>query len=42
MDWDIAWSLEPNRRRALVIFYGQMDGNEWDFDKADWKPRASS
>ncbi len=38
VDWDIAHSLDPVRRRAYVVFYGQMDGNEWDFILNKWKP----
>lgn len=39
MDWDIAHSLPPKRRRAYVVFYGQLDGGEWDFARGRWKEK---
>jgi hypothetical protein len=34
--------MEPGRRRAFCIFYGEMDGAAYDFDAGRWKERETS
>jgi len=33
--------MDDEKRLAAVIFFGQLEGAEWDFDAMNWKPRPS-
>ena len=37
--FDVAHSLDPLTRRAYCVFYGQLEGGEWDFEQMQWKER---
>jgi hypothetical protein len=40
--WDIAHSLDPIHRRALCIFYGELEGvSEWNFSQSRWQLRKT-
>lgn len=38
--WDVAHSLPPARRRAYCVYYGILDGGEYDFDRLQWKEKT--
>lgn len=37
--WDVAHSLDDEPRLAYVIYYGQLEGGEWDWDAMTWRER---
>jgi hypothetical protein len=38
--WDVAHSLEPERRLAYVVYYGELEGGVWDYDRMTWRERT--
>ena len=38
--WDQAWEMEPGRRRACCIFYGQLAGGTYDFESMRWEKKT--
>ena len=37
--YSVAFALEPDERLAYVVIFGQLDGNDFDFDRGQWKER---
>lgn len=37
--FDVAFSLEPERRLGFVVFYGTLEGGKWNFDAMTWDRR---
>ena len=37
MPFDVAFSLPPDEAVAWSIVFGQMDGNEWCWERNRWK-----
>lgn len=35
--FDVAWSVEDEEAMAWAIIFGQMDGNQWDWNLMRWK-----
>jgi hypothetical protein len=35
--FDVALCMEPDERLAWCVFYGQLEGHEYDFDRMRWK-----
>lgn len=40
-NYDQAMMWTPEYRSALLIICGQLEGEEWDWDRMKWKPRES-
>lgn len=37
--FDVAFSLDRDRRLALCVFYGTLEGGEWDFAAMTWRDK---
>ncbi len=37
--FDVALSFSPRERLAWVVYFGRLEGGEWDFDRMEWVER---
>lgn len=38
--WGLAHEMEAERRRAYCVYFGQLEGGEYDFDAMCWKEKT--